>query len=75
MEVSEENRAEGTRTSEENRARTGSPLDFLCSFVTRSPLLSESLEQATFLSVTHFDVICDLLLNRRTTTWTLSVKL
>ena len=29
---------------------------------------------ATFLFSPHFDVICDLLLNRRTTTWNLFVK-
>lgn len=29
---------------------------------------------ATFLLVSHFDAICDLLLNRRTTTWNLFVK-
>ena len=28
---------------------------------------------ATFLSLPHFDVICDLLLNRRTATWNLFV--
>ena len=30
---------------------------------------------ATFLFLSHFDVICDLLLNRRTATWNLLVKL
>ena len=30
---------------------------------------------ATILFLPHFDVICDLLLNRRTVTWNLSVKL
>ena len=29
---------------------------------------------ATFLFVLHFDVICDLLLNRRTATWNLFAK-
>ena len=29
---------------------------------------------ATFLFLSHFDVICDLLLNRRTATWNLFVK-
>ena len=29
---------------------------------------------ATFLFLPHFDVICELLLNRRTTTWNLFVK-
>ena len=29
---------------------------------------------ATFLFLLHFDVICDLLLNRRTATWNLFVK-
>ena len=29
---------------------------------------------ATFLFLPHFDVICDLLLNRRTATWNLIVK-
>ena len=29
---------------------------------------------ATFLFLPHFDVICDLLLNRRTATWNLFVK-
>ena len=29
---------------------------------------------ATFLSLPHFDVICDRLLNRRTVTWNLFVK-
>ena len=29
---------------------------------------------ATFLILPHFDVICDLLLNRRTATWNLFVK-
>ena len=29
---------------------------------------------ATFLFLTHFDVICDLLMNRRTATWNLFVK-
>ena len=29
---------------------------------------------ATFLFLPHFDVICDLLLNRRTATWNLYVK-
>ena len=29
---------------------------------------------ATFLFLPHFDVTCDLLLNRRTTTWNLFVK-
>ena len=29
---------------------------------------------ATFLFLPHFDVICDLLLNRRTATWSLFVK-
>ena len=28
----------------------------------------------TFLFLPHFDVICDLLLNKRTTTWNLFVK-
>ena len=31
-------------------------------------------ECATFSFLPHFDVICDLLLNRRTTTWNLFVK-
>ena len=30
---------------------------------------------ATFLFLPHFDVICDLLLNRRTATWNLFVNL
>ena len=30
---------------------------------------------ATFLFLPHFDVICDLLLNRRTATWNLFVKM
>jgi len=30
---------------------------------------------ATFLFLPHFDVICDLLLNRRTATWNLIVNL
>ena len=30
---------------------------------------------ATFLFLPHFDIICDLLLNRRTVTWNLFVKL
>ena len=30
---------------------------------------------ATFLFLPHFDVICDLLLNRRTATWNLFVTL
>ena len=30
---------------------------------------------ATFLFLPHFDVICDLLLNRRTATWDLVVNL
>ena len=30
---------------------------------------------ATYLFLPHFDVICDLLLNRRTATWNLFVKL
>jgi len=29
---------------------------------------------ATFLFLPHFDVICDLLLNRRTGTWNLFIK-
>ena len=29
---------------------------------------------ATFLFLPHFDVICDLILNRRTATWNLFVK-
>ena len=29
---------------------------------------------ATFLFLPHFDVVCDLLLNRRTATWNLFVK-
>ena len=29
---------------------------------------------ATYLFLPHFDVICDLLLNRRTATWNLFVK-
>ena len=29
---------------------------------------------ATFLFLPHFDVICDILLNRRTATWNLFVK-
>ena len=29
---------------------------------------------ATFLFLPHFDVICDLLLNRRTVTWNLFIK-
>jgi len=29
---------------------------------------------ATFLLLPHFDVICDLLLNRRTATWNLFVR-
>ena len=29
----------------------------------------------TFLFLTHFDIICDLLLNRHTATWNLFVKL
>ena len=29
---------------------------------------------ATFLCLPHFDVICDLLLNRRSATWNLFVK-
>ena len=29
---------------------------------------------ATFLFLPHFDVMCDLLLNRRTATWNLFVK-
>ena len=29
---------------------------------------------ATFLFLPHFDVICDLLVNRRTATWNLFVK-
>ena len=30
---------------------------------------------ATFLFLPHFDVICDLLLNRRTATWNLLVNI
>ena len=30
--------------------------------------------RATFLFLTHFDVTCDLLLNRRTATWILFAK-
>ena len=29
---------------------------------------------ATFLFLPHFDIICDLLLNRRTATWNVLVK-
>ena len=38
--------------------------------VTHSAIASH----ATFLFLPHFDVICDLLLNRRTATWNLFVK-
>ena len=34
----------------------------------------EILMSATFLFLPHFVIICDLLLNRRTTTWNLFVK-
>ena len=30
---------------------------------------------ATFLFLSHFDVICDLILNRRTATWNLFINL
>ena len=33
--------------------------------------ISDCASCATFLFLPHFDVICDLLLNRRTTTWNL----
>ena len=36
--------------------------------------ISDTLGCATFLFLPHFDVICDLLLNRRTATWNLFVK-
>ena len=36
--------------------------------------ISDCASCATFLFLPHFDVICDLLLNRRTTTWNLFVK-
>ena len=40
----------------------------------RGKNISDTLA-ATFLFLLHFDVICDLLLNRRTATWNLFVKL
>ena len=51
---------------------TGSvQLSSFISSVTHSDIAS----CATFLFLPHFDVICDLLLNRGTATWNLFVKL
>ena len=36
--------------------------------------ISDTLGYATYLFLPHFDVICDLLLNRRTAIWNLFVK-
>ena len=36
--------------------------------------ISDCASCATFLFLTHFDIICDLLLNRRTATWNLFVN-
>ena len=36
--------------------------------------ISDTLGYATYLFLPHFDVICDLLMNRRTATWNLFVK-
>ena len=43
--------------------------------VRTSVTLSAIASCATFLFLPHFDVICDLLLNRRTATWNLFVSL
>ena len=36
---------------------------------------SASASRATFLFLLHFDVICDLLLNKRKATWNLFIKM
>ena len=43
-------------------------------FSNRSQMMSKCGKNVTFLFLSHFDVICDLLMNRRTTTWNLFVK-
>ena len=60
-----------------------SMLPFVCSVIDHrrrqnevrtSETHSAIASYATFLFLPHFDVICDLLLNRRTATWNLFVK-
>ena len=56
----------------------------MCLFCNRSQMMSKCAKNisdtlgcalcAIFLFLPHFDVICDLLLNRRTATWKLFVK-
>ena len=50
---------------------------FVCLFFCLSPCLPVylSIHPSTFLFLPHVDVICDLLLNRRTATWNLFVEL
>ena len=59
-----------------------SKLPYVCSVidrrgrqnVVRTSVTQLAAPRATFLFLPHFDVICDLLLNRRTATWNLFVK-
>ena len=54
-----------------------SKLPCICSVIDhrgRQNVVRTSVTSATFLFLPHFDVICDLLLNRRTATWNLFVK-
>ena len=44
-------------------------------FNLNSSSVSIPIDSIDFLFLTHFDVICDLLLNRRTATWNLFVNL
>ena len=42
--------------------------------VVRTSVTHSAAPRATFLFLPHFDVICDLLLNRHTATWNLFVN-
>ena len=56
---------------------TRPPSQFESYSLSTSSKVSDTLgcaSYATFLFLPHFDVICDLLLNRRTATWNLFVK-
>ena len=47
----------------------------MCKYVVRTSVTHSAIAScATFSSLPHFDVICDLLLDRCTATWNLFVK-
>ena len=55
--------------------QTDSKLPCVCSVIDHRRRQNVGRTSVTFLFLLHFDVICDLLLNRRIATWNLFVKL